>query len=443
MEPAVLPSVRISATPSWADRQERHRSFNRVVEFCHPGYEYPHNVLLKLNAIEPEPETPSNVRRFGVHHDTARTACAILANNAWEGYLTADEPTGTRIPIDDPERVLINNRYYFHHPSYPASDPKYPIVADFQSWEFPSQLPSYWHSLVIPPREPLLQPPQCCVVTGRHIPLESAHLVPVNQTFWFNTNSMDRFQQQTGQENINWINQPDNKCLLTKDLHALSGQGYLVFVPRPSLVNYILRPNPFHELVDLYHLRSLEPIQGIPPEYIFAHFAYSIFGTCVFFKDDGWARKCIQLEVEAGRPRYKTRDNPQTDFKKPGRSPTKRRTASYSSPIGKRTRSSSTSRQGVAEWLSFVHEIDSSEEDEPPRGRSLRRHGRVPGLTRSPYSPELDHLALNTSRTVTEEPFPVVVDDDGFGLGAPAGDGRKRSRSHSRPRKRLRRETDA
>jgi hypothetical protein len=287
---------------------------------------------------------------------------------------------------------------------------------------------------------------------------------------------MDRFQQQTGQENINWINQPDNKCLLTKDLHALSGQGYLVFVPRPytkpgsessgiatytspqphpgsassfvptrrlALVNYILRPNPFHELVDLYHLRSLEPIQGVPPEYIFAHFAYSIFGTCVFFKDDGWARKCIQLEVEAGRPRYTTRDNPQTDFKKPGRSPTKRRTTSYSSPIGKRTRSSSTNRQGVAEWLSFVHKMDSSEEDEPPRGRSLRRHRRVPGLTRSSYSPELDHLALNTSWTVTEEPFPVVVDDDRFGVGALAGDGRKRSRSHSRPRKRLRRETDA
>ncbi|KAH8752257.1 hypothetical protein F5883DRAFT_719913 [Diaporthe sp. PMI_573] len=269
---------------------------------------------------------------------------------------------------------------------------------------------------------------------------------------------MDRFQQQTGQENINWINQPDNKCLLTKTSMPSPAKAIWFLFPVPphpgsassyvpprqlALVNYILRPNPFHELVDLYHLRSLEPIQGIPPEYIFAHFAYSIFGTCVFFKDDGWARKCIQLEVEAGRPRYKTRDNPQTDFKKPGRSPTKRRTTSYSSPIGKRTRSSSTSRQGVAEWLSFVHEIDSSEEDEPPRGRSLQRHGRVPGLTRSPYSPELDHLALNTSRTVTEEPFPVVVDDDGFGLGAPAGDGRKRSRSHSRPRKRLRRETDA
>lgn len=499
-QPVVLPSVRTSGTPSWAERQEHFRDLdrNRIVEFCHPGYEHPHNVLFRLCAIEPEPESeaPTNARRFGVHHDTARIACATLANNAWDGYLTIDEPTGPRIPIDEPERILVDHRYYFHHPSYPPSNPKYPVVADFASWQFPSQLPSYWRSLIIPPAvlpaEPTQARPQCCMVTGRHMPLEAAHLIPLSYTFWFNINSMERFQLEVGQDNINWINQPYNICHLTRDIHHISGQGSLVFVPRPcavsgggspgiatyaaselhpvsssdvpprplALVNYVLKPDRFHELVDCYHLRSLEPLMDIAPEYIFANFAYAIFCLCTFFKSDGRKRACVQLVQEDGEAQYKTRDNPlpstYAEFKKPSRSPTKRRIASES-PVEKRARSTSScqgrsnnSQGGVDSPSSGHHVEDSSQEEELMRGRSLRRAlpGRVPGLTRSPYSPELDPLAMNTSWTVTEEPFPVVIDDSGhrsLGLHFPAAHtshGRKRSRSHSEPRKRLKLGTD-
>ncbi|KAH8749108.1 hypothetical protein F5883DRAFT_233004 [Diaporthe sp. PMI_573] len=106
-----------------------------------------------------------------VHHETARIACAILANNMWDGYLTADTPDGPAVPLDNPDCILTADRYYFHHPS----DPKYPVVADFESWEFPTstpgQLPSYWRSLAIPrPQIPQFPhtPARCCAVTGRH-----------------------------------------------------------------------------------------------------------------------------------------------------------------------------------------------------------------------------------------------------------------------------------
>lgn len=482
---AVLPSIRFAGTPSWREREERrtHSDPDRVVEFCHPGYEYPHNILFRLSAIEPDSAPPTATQRFGVHHDTARIACAILANNAWDGYLTADKADGPRIS-GGPDCILVNDRYYFHPPSS-QSDPKYPIVADFESWQFPHTLPPYWRSFTIPPLQPTQpQPPRRCVVSGRYMPLEAAHLVPVAQSSWFDRNSMDRFQHQIGQDNINWINQPHNKFHLTKDVHALADLGHIVFVPRPyrrddnnygdtgvatypqpradaapdaagsiALVSYVLKPDPFHEVVDLYHLRSLEPLQANPPEYILANFAHAIFRICIFFKNDGLQRRCIQLDTKSGNIEYSVRDNPKppSEFKKPSRSPNKRRTASHSSQAGKRTRSSSnqdcdSEQQDILGWVASVHgEMDTGDGEDAPRGRSLKRPRRgrgVPELTRSPYSPEDDALVWGGSWTVTEERFPVVFEDEPGGLGPAAsarnGKKRPRSRAPSPLRKRMR-----
>lgn len=188
---SILQFVRVAGIPSWAQRELKHHLNEpaRLIAFCRPGYDSPHNVLFRLSTIEPEidPETGNNTNRLGVHHDTARLACAILANNAWEGYLTADSPTGPMIPIDNPKRILTRDRYYFHHPSYSGSqsDSKYPIVANFESWQSPTQLPSNWASLGIPPLQRRLQAaqsPRYCAVTGRHMPREAAHLIPLSQT---------------------------------------------------------------------------------------------------------------------------------------------------------------------------------------------------------------------------------------------------------------------
>ncbi|KAH8756054.1 hypothetical protein F5883DRAFT_620462 [Diaporthe sp. PMI_573] len=252
----------------------------------------------KLCAIEParepahEPVNESPIEhaidepeRLGVHHETARIACAILANNTWDGYLTADTPDGLAVSLDDPDRILTADRYYFHHPN---------------------------HMMV--------------------------------------------FQEQMGQDNINWINQTCNKLSLARDIHFLADQDHLVFVPRVhrgrgadgiatystgrleaeavALVCYTLKPDPFYELVHLYHLHSLEPLEDIRAEYIFANFAHAIFRICVFFSNDGRQRKCIQLEQEVGQePQYKIRDNPERkDSGTLSRSPTKRRGTYNSSP---------------------------------------------------------------------------------------------------------------
>ncbi|KAH8745119.1 hypothetical protein F5883DRAFT_703262 [Diaporthe sp. PMI_573] len=243
-------------------------------------------------------------------------------------------------------------------------------------------------------------------VQGRHIPLEAAHLIPVSQTAWFNRNHMKVFQ------------------------------GHLVFVPRVhrgggtdgiatysngrldaeavALVCYTLKPDPSYELVHLYHLHPLEPLEDIPAEYIFSNFAYAIFRICEFFDNDGRRRKCVQLEEEVGQePQYKIRDNPvRKDSGTLSRSPTKRRGTSHSSPE-KRARSNNEDGSDGEDALidcSFSSEATSGEgshreEDEAPRGRTLKRK-RILQLTRSPSWSDLNTYGV--SWVVTEEPFPVI-----------------------------------
>jgi hypothetical protein len=161
--------------------------------------------------------------------------------------------------------------------------------------------------------------------------------------------------------------------------------------------------------------------------------------------------------MEAVPIQYITKGNPTSpdhQFRKPSRSFTKRRTTSQSSQGSKRTRSSSNQERGSSSseqddggWASTYGETDTADEEDAPRGRSLKRtrHGkRIPGLTESPYSPDDDGLAWggSASWTVKGEPFPVVIDDrrDGLKSGSHAHDAEKRlhSLSPSPLRKRLR-----
>lgn len=239
-----------------------------------------------------------------------------------------------------------------------------------------------------------------------------------------------------------------------RDDNKLDDAGVVTY-PRPqadavpdaagltALVSYVLKPDSFHELIDLYHLRSLEPLHVNPPEYILANFAHAIFHICIFFKDDGFQRRCIQLDTESGNVKYNTRDNPEppSEFTKPSRSPNKRRPTSHSSQATKRARSSTQDRgsdqQDIQGWVDSVHgEIDTGNGEDARRGRSLVRTPRgrgVPELTRSPFSPEDEAVAWGGSWVVTEERFPVVFEDVPGALGpaARARDGKKRSRSRA------------
>ncbi len=75
------------------------------VNLRHPGYEG-NNILITLPALD-HPEG-------GIHHETARVACAIVADNRWDGYLSETE---RREEISmPPDGVLRKPEYYFHVP---------------------------------------------------------------------------------------------------------------------------------------------------------------------------------------------------------------------------------------------------------------------------------------------------------------------------------------
>lgn len=76
----------------------------RAIAFRHPGYPDNNNFLLKIPALDGGPTG-------GLHHATARIACAVLANCAWNGFLseTRDGP-----PIAQGEdSLLTGDSYYF------------------------------------------------------------------------------------------------------------------------------------------------------------------------------------------------------------------------------------------------------------------------------------------------------------------------------------------
>ncbi|KAK0734331.1 hypothetical protein B0T26DRAFT_65543 [Lasiosphaeria miniovina] len=56
--------------------------------FRHPGYADSENIILILPAFDSK----------GIHHETARIACCIFANCAWDGYFSLS-PNGPRVPL--------------------------------------------------------------------------------------------------------------------------------------------------------------------------------------------------------------------------------------------------------------------------------------------------------------------------------------------------------
>ena len=92
------------STPHHQDSlQVRPSSLVNRVRLRHPGYNDSANILLTLAALD-HPEG-------GIHHETARIACAIIANNEWGGFLT-ETKSGTPVQADANE-VLRGKDYYF------------------------------------------------------------------------------------------------------------------------------------------------------------------------------------------------------------------------------------------------------------------------------------------------------------------------------------------
>jgi hypothetical protein len=81
---------------------KNNNSYN--VHFRHPGYPDTNNILLVLPALDSS--------EGGIHHETARIACAIVANCTWEGFLT-ETREGQRIATEADSLLMLKNYYFW------------------------------------------------------------------------------------------------------------------------------------------------------------------------------------------------------------------------------------------------------------------------------------------------------------------------------------------
>lgn len=248
------------------------------IAFCHPGYDAPFNRLFSLPRIE---STSPLWGLWGVHYLTALTACQIIANNAFDGYLVAEQADGPRIVADN-DSILTHNQYFFIVPDKII----YAVVPSFQEWQFPGSAPQAWQDAVAATLADDttsandVRGEQRCAVSGRFT-VEVAHLSPEEKT-WFLNNAMTVYDSHSAS---NPTDCPSNQVLLDCSLHTAMDKRLWAFAPRHKrfAVQTISLPesltyNMLSEFVYEYHGRYLRPegMSGTEVECLFARFAWTI-----------------------------------------------------------------------------------------------------------------------------------------------------------------------
>ncbi|OTA62277.1 hypothetical protein K449DRAFT_465061 [Hypoxylon sp. EC38] len=268
------------------------------VQIHHPGYPDFYPPLLSFLPFDDG----------GIDYDIAYYACCILAGNVWQrdedttstesqdeerkpkAYLaTSAKPSAT--PITRPADGILRDKKYYFHVSTDSNKP-YPIIPTFSHWEFPhGNLPRPWRSFPISPRGELtriscnanvLTRDKSCRVTQSAIASKYAHIIPEAAETWFTLNRMSKYH---GWSPPSIINVSRNTILLRADIKNMFDGNEAVMVPKwdgeeYKLVTHVLSledPRKQFELVNLYHNRLTQTMYGIPREYFFARFAWSIY----------------------------------------------------------------------------------------------------------------------------------------------------------------------
>ncbi|GME33258.1 hypothetical protein GQ44DRAFT_620695 [Neofusicoccum parvum] len=257
------------SAPSHPDGRQLHSSC-RII-FRHPGYSNKHNIILVLPAFD-------GVGTAGIHHETARVACATCANNRWDGFFTSTR-TGPRVSYE-PDDLLCAEEYYFRV-SDDATE-RYPVVPSSVHWRFPhSGLPVSWTQAAaaiaaapstrrLPrqtgPTEALMARDVSCRITAHVEGTEHAHLVPRCEAAWFEENAMFRYTNPV-RPDISDIDDPRNAFLLRSDVHTLFDQKRIALVPRsaphPVFAVHVFADGSSPEIVDLYHSVALQPLRAV------------------------------------------------------------------------------------------------------------------------------------------------------------------------------------
>ncbi|KAL9029980.1 MAG: hypothetical protein Q9196_001846 [Gyalolechia fulgens] len=272
----------------------------RKIFFRHPGYPDVgvSNVILILYAFDSS--------AGGLHYYTAWLACALVAGNAWTGYLTETRQSN-RLQFGN-DNLLTRDAYYFWVPQdsgVQGNDPwQYPIVPNFANWNFPHHhLPPSWRpphvdtteepAFTIPAPSGLtsyiLQRDEVCQITGDRDHLEHAHLCPKEEVQWFQTNSMTAYNTNLALTGTYLLDDVANAVALRPDIHKEFDQAGYVFVQKQEKWTvHFLRPT--YNLGRAYHNIPVDLKSQVSPEFLLARFAWAIFPLVRLFLHGGLRR---------------------------------------------------------------------------------------------------------------------------------------------------------
>ncbi|OAQ58068.1 HNH endonuclease domain-containing protein [Pochonia chlamydosporia 170] len=331
--------------------RESHQTF-----FLHPGYPEKHNILLILPALD----------SGGIHHETARIACAILANSRWDGFLslTKDGPK-----LEEPrDAVLPSRRYYFRI----EGDDRYPVVPSFDNFPCPLELPDSWCEDLAPIEQSSVDDvgkrDQICRVTGSSLPNENAHIIPQAQSEWWQRNSMFAYTVNADQGFDTKC--ADNTILVRRDTHKMWDDHRFAIVPKAGKwVAHVLWNSPTVELEEYYHNLELQPLRGVSRYFLLCRFALAILSKSAFLSQ-GVPRRLITI-VESGSTRVRSMSA--DEYR--GMFNTSRANSRSQSPK-KRQRSTQNEKEGDEHiehpYTETLFEM-GSDLDEPERGRPRKR----------------------------------------------------------------------
>ncbi|KEF50890.1 uncharacterized protein A1O9_13060 [Exophiala aquamarina CBS 119918] len=224
------------------------------------------------------------------HHETVRVACAIVANNAWVGYLSTDRGGNDPI-VENTESTLTRKSYYFHV-AQPINGEvvDYPVVPTFEHWRFPTALPLYWREISNFLQRPQPPPDSRCRLTQCDYSVENAHLIPAVEKEWFDKNSMSDYTDSTA---VDKMNHPNNTIRFKSDVHTIFDSKRFAIVPAGGrLVAYCLNARPGSHIERFCHGVELHRLNN-PPQLLLARFGYTVFEDLRDFLDARVARKLL------------------------------------------------------------------------------------------------------------------------------------------------------
>jgi hypothetical protein len=269
------------------------------IAFHHPAYESTR--LFEIAAFDSE--------YGGFHHGTALLLCGIVADSAWDGWLSENK-TGDRLDLDF-DAVLTGSDYFFHVPP-PASNAaqetcpapyKWPVVLNFEHWCFPhlkpppgwsfgtsSDLPSFVSNPSVSSMSQAIRDRDVtCRLSGYEDGIERAHLCPRSAIEWFNNQEMDRYNINQSLSGASSVDDLANAVALREDVHTSLDKGTFIFTrKRKSWVPHFLIPT--RNLGPSYHNSVVDMPPVVNEAFILTNVAQAIFSRLPNFLTRGEKR---------------------------------------------------------------------------------------------------------------------------------------------------------